>query len=407
MDYKKRILKLKKMLKSEKLDAVLVSSIPNIIYFTGFSNFSKEEREAYLIITKKNAYILTDTRYSEAVEKEVPHCKILVRSPSEPNKKILKNLIIIDDIKTIGVETDNITVAEYTEFKKIFPSLHPCDISELREIKDTEEIELIQKACKIGDAAFEHVLGKIKPGITEIELAWEMEKYIRAHGATLSFDTIVAFGPHSSVPHHQTNNQSQLTNSSIVLFDFGVKYQNYCSDMTRTIFFGKATVEQKKMYETVRIAQEESIDLLFSVIPAEAGIHKNETGATSKLLDSRLHGNDTMDKGENHKSLIINRKSLLASDIDSTARDYIISQGFPSIPHSVGHGIGLEVHELPHISPSPAGGLKTKIKTGMVFSVEPGIYKPGFGGIRIEDLVAMTKNGPKLLTTASKNLIEL
>ncbi|MDP2585725.1 MAG: M24 family metallopeptidase, partial [Candidatus Levybacteria bacterium] len=178
----------------------------------------------------------------------------------------------------------------------------------------------------------------------------------------------VGFGKNSAVPHHQATN-NKLTNNEIVLLDFGVKLDNYCSDMTRTVFFGKASAEFKKMYETVLKAQSKAIEFL------------------------------------NTKYLIHNtsKQKIIASDIDNIARKHIISSGYKTIPHSLGHGIGLEVHEKPSLSPKS----KDILKKGMVFSIEPGIYIPNFGGVRIEDLVVLEKGKLRLLTHSPKNFIEL
>jgi len=240
----------------------------------------------------------------------------------------------------------------------------------LRVKKEEEEIAAIQKACKLGDSAFEYVLGKIKPGMSEQEVAFELEMFIKKHGAELSFRTIIASGKNSSVPHHQTSNQKLMSNT-ILLLDFGVKIDNYCSDMTRTIFLGKANPDQKKMYEAVRVAQEKAIEYLKQChfVPQDEKV----TQAT------------------------------IAKDVDKIARGYILSQGYLSIPHSLGHGTGLEVHEEPRLSPKS----KTVLQSGMVFSIEPGIYVPDFGGVRIEDLVTLRKDGVTFLTNAPKQLIEL
>lgn len=400
MNYKNRILKLREILKVEKVDAVLVSSISNILYFTGFSNFSKDEREAYLLITKKSAYVITDARYSEAVKESVPHCMLLERNPQNSTLNLLKKVVNTESVKSLGFEDNNLTVAEYQELAKTLNAsspkeksfqksksgiqlqhtsmLKPIDISKIREIKEDEEIIYIQKACAIGDMAFDFLLGKIKSGISEKELAFELEFFVKRRGATLSFDPIVAFGPNSSAPHHETGNKKLTKADHFVLLDFGVKWDNYCSDMTRTVFFGKPNREEKKMYETVKAAQEKAIELL------SHPERQRRTPSGSKV-DPRQP------------------QTITAYDIDSAARSYIVSQGYPTIPHSVGHGIGLEVHELPWISPR----INEKLKPGMVFSIEPGIYIPKFGGVRIEDLVAITKNQARVLTTAPKEIVTL
>jgi Xaa-Pro aminopeptidase len=234
----------------------------------------------------------------------------------------------------------------------------------MAKIKTPIEISKIEKACNLGDKTFDYILKKIHLGITEKEVAQEIDSFIENAGGKPSFPTIVAFGKNSANIHNVPTN-TRLEKNQIILLDFGVKLNGYCSDMTRTIFSGKLTPKQKKMYETVLNAQSHAISYL--------------------------------------KSLIVNHKSIKAKGVDQVARDYIISKGYPTIPHSVGHGIGKKVHELPHISPKS----KDILKKGMIFSIEPGIYLPNFGGVRIEDLVILTKNGPKLLTHSPKTIIEI
>lgn len=370
-----RIVKLKKLLTKKNLDAVLLSSVPLITYYTGYSGFSTEEREAYLLIVAQplglrkpgvSGYILTDARYTEAV-KNIPGFTF-IEVGKKPLKELFTDIVKKDNTQQVGFEANNITVSEYTSFKKCFTKLIPFPLDTLRIEKDPEEITAITKACSLGDKAFAFLLPKITVGITEKELAFELEFFIKKHGADLSFRTIVAFGKHAATPHHQTSSQKLVANSWVLL-DFGVKINNYCSDMTRTVFFGKATEKQKHMYQTVLDAQQKAIEFL------------------------------------NNKSSIVNRKlkTIQSSEVDTIARTHIISQGYPSIPHSLGHGIGLEVHEAPRLSPKS----KDLLGEMMVFSIEPGIYLPNVGGVRIEDLVVLTKTGPKLLTNAKRSFIQL
>ncbi|TSC87537.1 MAG: Uncharacterized protein G01um10147_515 [Microgenomates group bacterium Gr01-1014_7] len=369
--FEHRIKKLKNQLAEENLDAVLVSSVSNITYFTGYSNFSKDEREAYLIISKDFQYVITDGRYTEAVKKQISHFRVAERS-------LFKDLKIV----RLGVEENSLTVSEHKFFKKYFKKIKKFNVS--RSIKSGDEIKKIEDAAKLGDRAFEFVLKKIKEGISEKELAFEIELYIKKNGGDLSFPIIVAFGKNSSVPHHQTG-ETKLGPSTpfgrsgrggqIILLDFGVKVDEYCSDMTRTVFFGKATEKQRKIYQTVLESQKRTVDFI------------NES--------------------------IKNGKQVQAKDVDKVARNYIISRGFPSIPHSLGHGVGLEIHEHPHLSPKS----KEELKEGMVFSIEPGIYIPGFGsprstrveagGVRIEDLFVYQRQGLKQTTNSPKEIIEI
>lgn len=358
--------KIKKVLgiiSNNKLDAVLISSVSNIIYLTDYSGFSYLEREAFLLISKKKNYLITDGRYSEAVSK-IPGFELLEISNNNPLDDIFKSLS--KKIKKLGIEEDDVSLSEGKKLKKYFRLTPLKGLENLRTVKERDEIRKIQKACQIGDEAFKHILGKIKSGVSEKELAFELEYYIKKNNADISFPPIVAFGNNSSIPHHQTSSR-KLKTDSIVLLDFGIKFENYCSDMSRTVFFGKADEKFKKIYNTVLESQKSAI----------------------KQLDN----------------LAINRKSKMVSGrfIDSITRNYIIKSGYPSIPHSLGHGIGIEVHESPRLSPKS----KDILKEGMVFSIEPGIYISNYGGVRIEDLITIQGNKPELLTRSPKNLIEI
>lgn len=365
-----RLEKLQSVLKKKNLDALLVSSAYNIGYLTGFFGFSKTEQEGYLLVTQNHLYFFASGLNSEAVRKHLTSGWTLITiSPRSPlAKKALTAIIRKDKIKRLGFEKNNLTYIEYeylndlNHLNKIIPTENL--VENLRMVKEPGEIEAIEKACELGDKTFEYVLKKIRYGVSEKDLATKIEFFVKRHGADISFPPIVAFGANSSVPHHQsTNNSKLITPNQTVLFDFGVKVDNYCSDMTRTVFFGKANRKQKRIYKTVLEAQKKAIEHL-----------------------GRWRSND-----------------FDSSEVDKVARDYIISKGFPTIPHSLGHGIGLEVHELPRLSPRS----RDKLKPGMVFSLEPGIYLPGFGGVRIEDLVLLTEQGLKLLTKSPKHLIEI
>jgi Xaa-Pro aminopeptidase len=237
-------------------------------------------------------------------------------------------------------------------------------INLLKLVKNPDEISKIEKACELGDKTFNYILGKIHLGITEKEVAKEIDSFMETEGGKPSFPTIVAFGKNSANIHNVPTND-KLIKDQIILLDLGIRLYGYCSDMSRTIFSGRPTPKQRKIYQTVLEAQNKSLEIL------------------------------------NTKYLIHN--TIPAKDVDSIARDYIISEGYPTIPHTVGHGIGTAVHESPHISPKS----REILKEGMVFSIEPGIYLPNFGGVRIEDLVVLTKTGPKLLTHSPKGIIEI
>lgn len=360
-----RLSDLKKILNKNSLDAVLISSVSNIIYLTNFSHFTDLEREAYLLITKDHQYIFTDARYSHAVKTHVKNFQLLEISMQQSFIMYLQKLLKENKIKKLGLEENNLTVAEHKKISTIFKECVPVDLRSLRIIKDATEIEKIKNSCRIGDQAFKYILKKIKLGMSEKELAFILETFIRKHGADISFPTIVAFGKNAAIPHHKSGNE-RLTANNFILLDFGIKYENYCSDMTRTIFFGKANTKQKNIYQTVLQAQKLAVQQF-----------NNDSKKQSKFIKT--------------------------SDLDNAARSYIISQGFPSIPHSLGHGIGLQVHEAPSLSPN-----STDILTnGMVFSIEPGIYLNDNLGVRIEDLFAIENNKLIQLTASSKEFIQI
>lgn len=364
-----KLQEVKTLLKKNSLDAFLVSSIPNIVYLTGFSAFSTDEREAFLLITRNNQYVFTDTRYSEAVKRGIPSYTLIEHRPGILTTAQVLEILRKEKIKNLGFESSNITVEEYERFKHALKNIKllqfPNFLEGVRIRKEKSEIDAIAKACAMSDRAFDQILKQVEEGVSETKLAVELEYFIKKQNAEISFRPIVAFSENAALPHHKSTNIRRLKKGDLILFDFGAKLNNYCSDMTRTIFFGEPNSEFRKMYETVRIAQEKAIEYL--------------------------------------KSLIINHKSIKALEVDKIARSYIIDNTYPSMPHSLGHGIGVQVHEAPHISPNS----EELLQEGMVFSIEPGIYFPDFGGVRIEDLVVLEKSGPRLLTNSPKELIEL
>lgn len=231
--------------------------------------------------------------------------------------------------------------------------------------RSTAEIESIRKACRVTDATFKHILPHLVENVTEKKIVKKINKYIRRHSDGLAFKTIVAFGENSAEIHHQFPTERKLRKGDIIMLDFGTKVNGLCSDMTRTLFFGKATQRQKKMYDTVLKAQQMAIDFI--------------------------------------KSSIINHKSIEASEVDKIARNYLSNKKYPPMPHGLGHGIGKKVHMAPRLSPKS----KAYLKSSMVFSIEPGIYIKNFGGVRIEDTILLMEKGAEILTKSPKTLIVL
>lgn len=356
-------LELKKHL--ENFDALLISSYANIVYLTGFSGFSETERECFLLITENKQYVITDSRYALAIKENVKDFELIETSAVGFIQKDHSNILRDLRMKKMGIEENNLTVSEFKMLNKHIKKLGNLNLSNLRIVKRKEEIKNIKLACKITDDTFDFVIKKIKHGISEREIANQIELFIKDKNAEISFKPIVAFGKNSAIPHHQTGH-SKLKTNQIILLDFGVKINNYCSDMSRTVFFGSASAEFKRIHKTVLEAQQKAIQYI------------------------------------NSQWSMVNSK-LLAKNIDKVARDYIVKQRFSNIIHSVGHGIGIEVHEAPHISPKS----NDLIKENMIFSVEPGIYIPNYGGVRIEDLVLVRNGKAELISKANREIIEL
>lgn len=362
-----------KILQKKKISAFLVSNFYNVGYLSGFFPLSPQEREVCLLLTKDKFFLITDGRYIGEVKAQKTGFTCLATTPTQGFFKAIASLCQKLKIKKLGFEKQNLTFAEYGKLKVY--QLIPTEnlVEEKRAIKDTHELKSIKKACQIADQAFSHLLGFLKPGMTEKEVADEIEWFIRKKGACdLSFDPIVASGSNSAFPHHRSGNK-KLQKKDVILLDFGAKVESYCSDMTRVVFLGKASSEQKKVYQTVLEAQKRAVEQLSN-------------------LTMKQWSNKTM-----------KQSPIKTSDIDHIARSYITSHGYPTIPHGLGHGVGLCEHETPHLSPKS----RDILKPGMVFSVEPGIYIPGKFGVRIEDLVALTPSGPQILTKNPKKIIEI
>jgi len=306
-----------------------------------------------LISERKNVYF-TDSRYTAQARKELKGCAVEPVSGSVFRKiaEVCRDL----KLKCLGFEERHLPYAEYRQIRKELEGsigLAPtCGmVEELRQIKTTQEIAKIRKACSIAMRAFEFIREYIRPGVKEIEVAAELERFIRYHGArSAAFDIIVASGPNSSFPHHNTS-ERRIKDNEPVFLDLGVDYQGYKSDLTRVILLGKINTLVGNIYRIVLEAQKKAI---FGIRPG-----------------------------------------VPISRIDSLARDHIGKKGYGGyFGHGLGHGLGLEIHEAPHIG----GKQVNRLQTGMVFTVEPAIYIPGKFGIRIEDMVLVTRKGSEVLS---------
>ncbi len=342
----------------EKADGILLTSPHSLRYFTGFSG-----GEGVALLGKTERFLFVDSRYTEAASAEAKDVTVVEFSGGTRNQEIGRRIADLN-LKTLGYEETELTVAEYEQLQRDLPNADwiGCaqELRERRMVKTEEEIEALRVAEQIGVDAFLAVLPQIKPGMTENQLAAELEYQMRSRGAEgTSFETIAISGKKTSMPHGRPDDK-KLEYGDFVTMDFGCRYRGYCSDMTRTIVLGKATEEQKKIYEIVRLAQ-------------EAGLSVIRTGITGK-------------------------------EADAAARSVITDAGYGEyFGHSLGHGVGLQIHELPNLSPMS----ETVLQPGMVVTCEPGIYIPHFGGVRIEDMVCVTQDGCENLTHLEKELIEL
>lgn len=354
---------LKKAIKDKQMDAVLIDSPSNLYYYTGFTG--GEAMFLLPVAEELEGYLITDSRYYEQVERECPELTLIrleKEGYSENVKTLLKKSLSASKFH-IGVE-ESMNLARYLKLCEVCNGYHfqlaGTAVNESRMIKDEAELEKIKQAEAIGDAAFSYILDILKPGITEAEIALELEFFMKRQGASkLSFDTIVASGSNSSMPHAQVT-ERKIQAGDFVTMDFGCIYQGYCSDMTRTVAVGKPTEEMKKVYQIVLDANKRAMDGII------AGKRCNE--------------------------------------IDALARDYIRECGYGEyFGHGLGHGVGLDIHEEPRFSPK----CDIVIKENMVITDEPGIYLPGRFGVRIEDLVIVKENGCEKLSRSEKELIIL
>ena len=352
MDYKDRINSIRKSLSKSDIDTAFISSKDNIRYYSGFTGTL-----AFLLITENKSIIITDSRYTVRAQEESPDYEIYQLKSGDNWIKNSTNQI---KTKVIGFEGNFLSFNMLNQLKEratkdLIWKDYSEQISKERVIKSKSEVEKIEAAISISDRAFNAVSKEIEVGMTEKEIAWEIEKEMRILGAeSISFDTIVASGLNGSKPHHSPTNK-QISNGEAITIDMGAKLNGYCSDLTRTIFIGKPDEKFKKIYNIVLRSQ------LISIETAKDG--------------------------------------MTGEEIDKISRDIISEEGFGEyFGHSLGHGVGLEIHENPGVGPNS----KNEITPGMVYTIEPGIYIDGWGGIRIEDMVLMTDNGNKLLSHAEK-----
>ncbi len=340
----------------DKYDGVLLTSPHNMRAFSGFSG-----GEGAVVVTKADAVVFTDSRYIEQAQNESAGCEV---KETNDYLKSACEFFAEHSLKSVVFEDDLLSAAEFKRLTELCGSCEfvfgSTDINKLRMIKTSDELDKIRKAEEIGCKAFEHILDFIRPGALEKDIALEIEYFMRKQGAEgLSFDTIAISGARTSLPHGVPTAKS-VEYGDFVTMDFGCVLDGYCSDMTRTVVVGRASDEQRAIYNAVKAAQQIGLDAI--------------------------------------------RAGVLGCDADKAARDYIEFCGYGQyFRHSLGHGVGLLVHELPNLSPKS----QIVLEENMVVSCEPGIYIPSFGGVRIEDLVVVKRDGCENLTRVTKELIEL
>lgn len=352
-----RIKRIRSIIKDLGADGVFIYSPANRRYLSGFTGST-----GYVIISDKEMGFVTDFRYAKQAEAQCKGFEILENK--NPVEDYIAQMIMKYKITKLAYEDSYMTVNFFNKLKDKIEDVDfiPLDKNEgnIRIIKDQEELDYIGKAAGIADKAFEHILGFIKPGITENDIAMELEFFMKRNGASkLSFDSIVASGVRSSLPHGAPTDKI-INSGDLLTLDYGCVYNGYCSDMTRTVVVGKADGKQKEIYNVVLEAQSEAL----------------------------LHI----------------RAGVLGKDVDKVARDIISDAGYGDyFGHGLGHGVGLLVHEEPRLSQLG----ETPLEVNMVVTDEPGIYIPDFGGVRIEDLIVVGKDGPIVLSKSTKELIEL
>ncbi len=365
MDHKRRLKILQTAFDRNSLDAFLVTHLPNVRYLCGFTGTS-----GVLVVSEAKSVFFTDGRYSAQARAEIQGTRVVIarKSPVAAAAEWLvenKGQLGGKNAKRLGIESEHLTVAARMQLVGWLSSNFRLRetrglVEEARMVKDAGEIALLRAAVALGASLFDRALEVIRPGVTESEVAAEMEYAARRAGAEeMSFPTIIAAGKRSALPHGRAS-KAAIPARGFVVCDFGVILTGYCSDRTRTVHVGRPTGEASRVYEAVREAQAAAIETV--------------------------------------------RAGVSVGEVDQAARKILKAKGLARhFTHSTGHGVGLEIHEAPRI----AAGQTEILRPGMVITVEPGVYIAGRGGVRIEDMVVVTEQGCEVLTPTSKELITI
>jgi len=348
--FQKRRDRLRRTVRKQDFEALLVTDEVNVKYLTGFTGDS-----SFLLLGPKDDQILSDSRYTQQIEEECPGLDMAIRGPATTTIDLAAKTLGAAKLRDLGIETHSMTVAFRDRLDDALPStsLAPSGglVEELRMIKDREEIETLRCSIRIAARGFEVLRSTLSPEKTELQIRDELEFVMRGFGAQdRGFDSIVAVGPRAALPHAIPTSQ-RVEESGLLLVDWGAQYSHYISDLTRVLVTGKLTPKLARIYNVVLAAQMKAIETI-------------RPGATGE-------------------------------DVDAAARGVITDAGFGKrFQHGTGHGIGLQVHE----SPRMAEGCAVELRPGMVVTVEPGIYIPGWGGVRIEDDILVTRDGHEVLS---------
>jgi Xaa-Pro aminopeptidase len=341
------------------IDALLVTSLANVRYLTGFSGSS-----ALLLVSQREALLITDFRYqTQAAEEVGESARVLIESQSLW-AGLWQQLAQLPGVQVLGFESAHLL---HRDFQRLMeagarwqwrPTLDLVET--LRERKDADEVRLIERAANVAIRALERTLADVRVGMTELQVAGVLERALRDEGSEgFPFPSIVASGSRSALPHARATT-ARVREGDLLLLDFGAEVEGYCADITRTVVIGRASDEQREIYDVVRRANEQAS-------------HSIRAGMTGR-------------------------------DADAIARGYIEQRGYGDLfGHGLGHGVGLEVHEAPRLSRTADGALAE----GAVVTIEPGVYRPGWGGVRIEDDVVLDAAGPRILTKFTRELIEI
>ncbi len=350
--------RLQQSLKAQSIPALMVSNLANVQWLTGFTGSF-----GVVLVTSDSGLMITDSRYTVQAQEQVTDLPSITYGSPLSFVEFLQKQVGELGISTLHIDENQVTVGSYNQWKKTLkgttfvPDEDP--IHKLRKVKSAAEIALVQEACQLADACLEYLLTQIKVGVTENELLYEIEQFFRKHGSTISFPPIVVSGERSARPHGVPSDKP-LESGDFVTFDLGCKIKGYCSDITRTIVVGRATERHKEVYDQVLKAETTCIDAL--------------------------------------------KPGVNGRDVDKLARQILDEKELAQyFGHGLGHGLGTLVHDSGRLSST----IDEPIEVGQIWTVEPGVYIEGFGGVRIEDDVVITETGNTILTHFPKELLEL